>query len=112
MPKPPPPFLVKLFFSNHYSYAQVLRKADGHIVASASTIEKELRTTLDNRADKAVSAPFRWWFRAKISRSAGLGNGHSALDEQNIVSTKDRCSDPSVPRALSVISPLTESIAT
>ena len=65
MPKPPPPFLVKLFFSNHYSYAQILRKADGHIVASASTIERQLRTTLDNRADKAVRALFSWLYSVK-----------------------------------------------
>ena len=54
MPKPPPAHLLKLFFSNKYSYAQILRTADGNIVASASTIEREQRLTLSHTADKAV----------------------------------------------------------
>lgn len=56
MPPAPHPFRLKLLFSNQYTYAQILRKADGHIVASASTIEKALRTTLDNTANKEVRA--------------------------------------------------------
>ena len=48
------PFVLKLFFSNRYSYAQILRRLDGNIVAAASTIEKDLRTTLDSTSDKEV----------------------------------------------------------
>ncbi|CAG9465562.1 unnamed protein product [Pedinophyceae sp. YPF-701] len=40
------PYALKLFASNKYVYAQVLRKADGHIVASSSTIEKAVRDDL------------------------------------------------------------------
>ncbi|KAK9787998.1 hypothetical protein WJX73_000835 [Symbiochloris irregularis] len=56
MPRPPPAHLLKLFFSNKYSYAQILRTSDGHIVASASTIERAQRQSLANTADKAASA--------------------------------------------------------
>eukprot|EP00210_Caulerpa_lentillifera_P006524 g6231.t1 len=42
----PKPLWLKTFFSNRYVYAHVVRKEDGHILASASTIEKELRDSL------------------------------------------------------------------
>ena len=48
------PFVLKLFFSNRYSYAQILRRSDGNILAAASTIEKDLRTTLESTSDKEV----------------------------------------------------------
>jgi len=48
------PYILKLFFSNRYSYAQVLRSSDGNILAAASTIEKDLRTTLTSTSDKEV----------------------------------------------------------
>lgn len=48
------PYILKLFFSNRYSYAQILRSLDGNILAAASTIEKDLRTTLSSTSDKEV----------------------------------------------------------
>jgi len=50
----PKPLWLKTFFSNRYVYAHVVRKEDGHILASASTIEKEVRTSLNDtsRTDK------------------------------------------------------------
>ena len=49
------PYDLKLFFSNRYTYAQIVRNIDGHIVASASTIEKGLRDQQHSGADKEVS---------------------------------------------------------
>ncbi len=37
---PKPPYLLKMFMSGRYTYAQIVRSEDGHIVAAASTIEK------------------------------------------------------------------------
>lgn len=37
------PLHLKVFLSNKFAYAQVVRMTDGHIVASASTIEEALR---------------------------------------------------------------------
>lgn len=51
------PYHLKLHFSNKYSYAQIVRQADGNIVAAASTIERELRESLPRTSDKEVS-PF------------------------------------------------------
>ena len=42
----PKPLWLKVFFSNRYVYAQVVRKEDAHILASASTIEPSLRSAL------------------------------------------------------------------
>ena len=52
------PYHLKLHFSNNYCYAQIIRKLDGNIVASASTIEKELRESLPRTSDKAVGSPY------------------------------------------------------
>ncbi|CAL5229338.1 g12644 [Coccomyxa viridis] len=49
------PYILKLFFSNQYSYAQILRSSDGNILAAASTIEKDLRTELPSTSDKEAS---------------------------------------------------------
>ncbi|WPT12379.1 50S ribosomal protein L18 [Picochlorum sp. SENEW3] len=49
------PYSLKLFLSNKYTYAQIVRKADGHIVAAASTIEKSLRQDLSSTSDKVAS---------------------------------------------------------
>jgi large subunit ribosomal protein L18 len=46
---------LKLHFSNKYSYAQIVRNSDGHIVASASTIEKGLQEGLSSTSDKVAS---------------------------------------------------------
>ena len=48
------PYHLKLFFSNKYSYAQIVRKSDGNIVAAASSIERTLRETLPKTSDKEV----------------------------------------------------------
>ena len=40
------PFRLHMFFSNKYAYAQVVRVADGNVVASASTIEAATRESL------------------------------------------------------------------
>ena len=42
----PKPYWLTIHFSNRYVYAQVVRKQDAHIVASASTIEREMRSAL------------------------------------------------------------------
>jgi ribosomal protein L18 len=48
-------FALHFFFSNHYLYAHIQRRADGVIVASASTIERTLRESLPNRTDVAAA---------------------------------------------------------
>lgn len=52
------PYSLKLFLSNKYTYAQIVRKADGHIVAAASTIEKSLRQDLSSTSDKVASTKY------------------------------------------------------
>ena len=51
---------LKLFFSNKYAYAQIVRLGDGNILAAASTIEKITRegltgSTVDKQACKRYS---------------------------------------------------------
>jgi hypothetical protein len=46
------PYHLKLCLSNRYATAQVIRMADGHIVAAASSMEKALRESLHNGVDK------------------------------------------------------------
>ena len=41
---------LKLFISNKYAYAQIVRMSDGNIVAAASTIEKTAREGLAGSA--------------------------------------------------------------
>jgi ribosomal protein L18 len=50
------PYVLTLFFSNRYSYAQIMHTPAGHIVAAASTIEKALRTELPSTSDKQAWA--------------------------------------------------------
>jgi ribosomal protein L18 len=52
------PYSLKLFLSNKYTYAQIVRKADGHIVAAASTIEKTLQDGLASLSDKTGSSRY------------------------------------------------------
>ena len=49
------PYQLKLNFSNKFSYAQILRSEDGHILAAASTIEKDLRESLPKTSNKEVN---------------------------------------------------------
>jgi ribosomal protein L18 len=44
---------LKLFFSNQYCRAQILRTTDNHIVADACTWEPALKKALRSTADKA-----------------------------------------------------------
>lgn len=46
------PHQLKLFLSNKFVYAQVVRQADGRIVAAASSIEKALAEGLPSTSDK------------------------------------------------------------
>lgn len=48
------PHILTIFNSNRYIYAQIQRQIDGHIVAAASTVEKDLRTELASTSDKQV----------------------------------------------------------
>jgi ribosomal protein L18 len=50
----PKPHILKLFLSNKYTYAQILRKSDGNVLAAASTIEKDLRKDCPSTSDKPV----------------------------------------------------------
>ncbi|CAL8465042.1 g4577 [Coccomyxa elongata] len=52
----PKPHILKLFLSNKYTYAQIIRKSDGNVLASASTIEKTLRKELPSTSDKPAAA--------------------------------------------------------
>ena len=52
------PYQLKLFLSNQYAYAQIMRAVDNHVVASASTIEKPVREGLQSTLD--VTACGRW----------------------------------------------------
>jgi large subunit ribosomal protein L18 len=52
------PYQLKLFLSNQYAYAQIMRAVDNHVVASASTIEKQIREGLQSTLD--VTACGRW----------------------------------------------------
>lgn len=46
---------LKLFLSNRYVYAQILRLEDGNILAAASTIEKGIREGVSgSTVDKAA----------------------------------------------------------
>lgn len=46
---------LKLFVSNKYAYAQIVRASDGNILAAASTIEKGAREALTGSAvDRAA----------------------------------------------------------
>ena len=46
---------LKLFLSNRYAYAQIVRSLDGRIVAAASTLEKGAREGLAGSAvDRAA----------------------------------------------------------
>ncbi|KAK9909005.1 hypothetical protein WJX75_005974 [Coccomyxa subellipsoidea] len=51
----PKPHILKLFLSNKYTYAQILRKSDGNVLAAASTIEKDLRKDCPSTSDKPAS---------------------------------------------------------
>lgn len=49
------PYHLKLFFSNLNTHAQIVRAADGHIMASASTVERVASERLSVRSDKAAA---------------------------------------------------------
>jgi ribosomal protein L18 len=43
---------LKLFFSNQYCRAQIVRSTDGHIVADACSWEPALKATLQSTSNK------------------------------------------------------------
>lgn len=45
---------LKLFLSNKYAYAQIVRASDGNIVAAASTIEKAAQEGLAAGAQRSL----------------------------------------------------------
>jgi large subunit ribosomal protein L18 len=47
---------LSVFRSSKHIYAQVIDDAKGHTVASASSLEKELKASLKTGADKAAAA--------------------------------------------------------
>jgi len=47
---------LSVFRSSKHIYAQVIDDAKGHTVASASSLEKDLKATLKTGADKAAAA--------------------------------------------------------
>lgn len=55
------PYLLKVFLSNQYTYAAVLHKATpkdgGQFVASASTIQKDVRTALQQSQQSTSDVP-------------------------------------------------------
>ena len=46
------PYVLHLFFSNKYTYAQIIQNPKGSVVAAASTIEKALRTQVPSTSDR------------------------------------------------------------
>lgn len=52
----PKPYWLKVFFSNRYVYANVVRKDSGRVILSASTNERDIRMSLKDtvKSDKAA----------------------------------------------------------
>ena len=46
------PHQLKLFFSNRYCRAQIVRSADGHVIADACSWEKGAKEALESTSDK------------------------------------------------------------
>lgn len=42
---------LKIFLSNRYAYAQAVRMTDGHIIAAASTAQKNVSEGLSSKVD-------------------------------------------------------------
>lgn len=54
---------LKLFLSNKYAYAQIVRASDGNVLAAASTIEKVAQEGLGSGASRSLAdraACSRW----------------------------------------------------
>lgn len=63
------PYILRLFLSNKYSYAQIMHKPQGHIVAAASSLEKTLREELPSTSDQQVcggSSTTRLWLWSSL----------------------------------------------
>lgn len=75
----PKPHHLKMFFSNKYIYGQIVRMADGHIVAAASTIEPALReglTAAGTSASCSAAASRVGEVLAQRAQQAGLAGVH------------------------------------
>ncbi len=53
------PYHLKVYITNQYAYAQVIRMLDGHVMAAASTKEKALREGLQSATDVTACAKVR-----------------------------------------------------
>ena len=67
-------YALKYFFSNRYLYAHVQRRADGHIVAAASSLEPGLRSTLASRTDLSTAKRLGASFPRAQPRSAATNH--------------------------------------
>ena len=74
----PKPYHLKLFFSNKFTYAQVVRTVDGHIVACASTIENIIRENVVQGKPKSEkpSSVFVGTMLAERSKEKGVQQVH------------------------------------
>jgi len=63
---------LSVFRSSKHIYAQVIDDAKGHTLAAASSLEKELRSTLKTGADKAAAAAVGKLL-AERAKKAGVG---------------------------------------
>lgn len=68
-----------MFFSNKHVVSQIVRMADGHIVAAASTVEPALRDALKaagTSASCSAAASSVGEALAQRAQAAGLGGVH------------------------------------
>jgi ribosomal protein L18 len=63
------PLQLKLFLSNKYAYAQIVRMVDGHIVAASASVEKTHREDATKRG-LDVAACSKCGYRLPHQRSA------------------------------------------
>ena len=68
-----PKYLLRLYRSNKYIYAQVLSPHTQNIVISASSIEPNLRTSLPKTCSIEVRTMFSWLSAATFTRACLSG---------------------------------------
>lgn len=66
---------LSIFLSNRYAYAQAIRAADGHVVASASTLQKGVAEGLGSTVDTAACAKVGATLAQRL-RAAGIDAIH------------------------------------
>jgi len=47
---------LTIFRSGRHIYAQIIRSEDGHVLAAASTVQKDLKSDLKSTSDKTAAA--------------------------------------------------------